>query len=373
MLLPADNTAPWQASADGSALRGSQQPQMGASHVGYVSVSAIPASAASAAASLTLQPAWAGAQTPSTPHYTSTPSQMLLEEFSYPPLLPDMQQDQPPAYAQQYTLQLHEAQPTLLPPVRLSIGQQGAFFLPAPHISPVITDPSSLTATGALRSPSGSADQRQALRGAALRQALQSSGSLPSRSPAGGDAQPADQQRQASGAAVGHNGHGTAEERWRVEQRQLLQLQSSSASTTQHQKQQQDEQQQQRYLLDQRRPSPNGNVQIQQPQPQPSKDGDTSRRLPSPDQQKTQSSTGTGAALAGTLVPRANTTASNGVLRGTLRSPSSPAKPSPELPALEALRRKLRTSSDRRVRICIMRAGLTKSCLPLPLADWPLR
>ncbi len=355
MLPPANNTASLQASADDSALRSSQPPQVGASHVGHASALAIPASAASAAASLTLQPAWAGGRTPSMPQYTPTPSQMLLEEFSYPPLLPDMQQDQPPAYAQQYSLHLHDAQPTLLPPVRLSIAQQGGFFLPAPQASPVIMDPSSGAAPGALRSPSGSADQRQALRGAALRQALQSSGSLPSRSPGGGAANVAEQQRQASGATGARNGHGPAEQRWQLEQREQLQLQPPSASVKQEQRQP--------YLLDQRRPSPNGNMQVRQPQLQPQRlqlpnDGNISRRLPSPEQQKTQSSTGKAVALAGALVPRADTAANNGALRGTLRSPSSPAKASPELPGLEALRRKLRTSSDRRARSCIPPAGL---------------
>ena len=328
-----------QPPANGGAARSGQQPQMGASHAGYASVAAIPASAASAAASLSLQPAWASGRSLSVPQYTTTPSEMLLQEFSYPSLLPELQQDQPSAYAQQYSLQsLLEVQPTLLPPVRLSIGQQGASFLPAPHMSAMArTDPSSTVATGTLRSPSGSADQRQALRGAALRQALQSGGSFPLQFPSGGTAQPAEQQ-QASGATVAQNGR--AEEPWqRVEQRQPMQLQPPPANAAQ-------QQQQQRSLFDQRKPSSNGNIHTQQPQLAP-KDGNTSRRLPSPEQHKTQSSTSTG---AGAPAPRADTTASNGALRGTLRSPSSPAKPSLDLPGLEALRRKLRTSSDRRVR-----------------------
>ena len=349
-LPPSADASTWQPPAEGGWLHSSQQPRMGPARTVHASVSPVPASAASAAASLTLQPAWAGVRDPGVPQHASTSAERrvaLFEQFTYPSLLPELQQDQSPTYMHQYSLHSQEAQPTLLPPVRLSIGQQGAVFLPPTHLSTATADPASEGATGALRSPSGSADQRQALRGAALRQALQGSSSFPSRSPGSGQAQAAEQQ-QAGGATVSRNGHGPAEEHW-----QVVQLQPPSAKAIQQQQQPPHEQQQE-YLLDQRRPSPNGIVHNQQPQLQPvllPKGGDSSRRLPNPKQQQTQSSTSGGAGLAGMPVSRVDPTASNGALRGTLRSPSSPAKRSPDLPGLEALRRKLRTSSDRRARI----------------------
>ena len=328
----------------GNGLR--QQPQdLGLGWSGNAMGSTLPTSAASAAASLTLQPAWAGSLGGSLPRYGSTSSELLLEQFSYPSLLPNLHQDQPPPYAQQPSLQAPEAQPAfMLPPVRLSIGQQDAYLLPAPPSGPPGAEPGSALAAALLRSPSGSADQKQALRGAALRQALQGSGSFPSCSPGGGGHLQAANQQQAASASAVPNGSGATEEPRQAMQHQLMHLQPSLADTS--------EQRQEQYLLDKRKSSPSRNTAHEQPQSQSSQQlpGKAGEHVPSREQQRTGNSTGVGTSATEVSTTRMASTSGNGRLGGSLKSPSSPAKPSPGLPGLEVLRRKLRTSSDRCVR-----------------------
>ena len=324
----ASASAAWQLLGQGGGLHSSQQPQTAPTQSSYELH--IPASAASAAASLTLQPAWAGSLGGSSPPYR-TASETLLEQFSYPSLLPSLQQVQLAAYAEQNSLHAPQTQPALmLPPVRLPIGQQSAVFLPSPHGDPVSTAPGSSVATGLLRSPSGSADQRQALRGAALRQALHGSTSFQPSSMGGVTLQTAKPQQA--------NGHAGLDEHREVTQPQL-QPPLSNAS--------------EQFLLDQRMPSPLGILHSEQPQLQLLPQADASRQLPSHEKQRAGNNVCAHAPPTATPTqPHAASMSSNGKLSGTLRLPSSPAKPSQEQPGLEALRRKLRTSSDRCVCSC---------------------
>ena len=343
----------------GSRAGSSYQLRAGSSPVGRAGV-AMPIPSASADAHGELLPMWptvVGGTHHAMPNAAlQTASQNTLADFCYPDLLAILQPGQPAAMHQlQHGLPALQLLPTIgLPALRMPAGQHGAFFLPNPHGGGMpATLPRPPLRSAGLQGSSGSADQRHALRGAALRQALRTDGPTPS-SPVSGAGTRLPVQQQACEAGAASQSDAAAAQHQQGMQHQPMrhlpplrhdpgQQQRQHLQRRQHLQQQQNSLPQQQRLLT---PA----AEPQHGQPEQSAYG-SEHPMPSSRHRTPGGTAGTELRPAEQPDVYAAGATSNGTLSGSLKTPSSPAATS-EVPGMEALRRRLRTNSDRCALLC---------------------
>ena len=321
----------------GSFPSGSYQPQAGPALVGHAGVTA----SAPAHAQGVLPPAWTAGPGGSLPEHAMPHAlhQTMLTDFCYPGLLPSLQPSLPPLNPLLHSM----PGPQLLPPigptaVRMPAGQEGAFFLPSPGDgasgAPMRLPPLTLSLQGSM----WSADQRLALRGAALRQALRAVRPQPPSTVNG--AGPRIPGQPAGRAETASRGSAAAAQHQQPAQRlQLMQLQSSLVNDPRQQ------QQQQQHSLPQqlRPPLTSAPGQHGEPRTQALAAGQPWAKA---GQHMASGLSRRGPAETPALTVHASSVTSNCTQSGSLRTPSSP-RTAAELSGYEALRRRLRTNSDR--------------------------